>query len=896
MPRDPGSVVARLRRGAWQTKVSRRILLLFVVSALVPVTVLAAAAYRTVGTALQGTVREQVQLEAKRLGIMMLDRLDAADRDLREVARDPLAHGDRRPEPGDSVPAGLDAVMFVAPDGSGRALVGADAPPPGLTPRQAARLNGGDALLTVTAGREGAEVWLARAVPDRSGVVWGRLGRDPIRRLLPVEEMEAGDAHICVLSATDSVPILCSFDVGTADAPLAPALADSAVGAFEWTGADDGYIAGFWSLFLDYRFAAPDWRVVYSRSKSAALAPLARFRETFSQAALLAVLIVALLSTVQIRRSLDPLRALLEGTERVGRREFDRPVDISSGDEFEDVARGFNEMTQRLKAQFGEAERLTTALGGVSEELRAGEAQLRAVLESAADGIVVVGANGRIQSFNRAAERLFGYARDEAQNRPFAELFAVPVGEGPAGLMPTEGVGSPSLEVVARRRDDSTFAAELTFGKAEAGGEVRHTVFVRDIGDRKRAAEEQERLEAQLRHAQKMETIGTLAGGIAHDFNNILMPILGHLELVLGAVGPGSGLRADLEPIRDAAHRARDLAKRILTFARDTEQDFRALDLGRVVMEAVQLLRSSIPATIAIRAQVVPDVASIEGDGTQLHQVLMNLCTNAYYAMRERGGTLTITLDMARPEPGLAALHPPLSADQVVRLTVRDTGHGMDQATLERVFEPFFTTKPPGEGTGLGMSIVHGIVTRHRGAITVESEPGAGTAFTIFLPPGTAEAAAVAAGARPVAMTHGHGHVLVVDDDEVVGRLVARVLERVGYRVTLTMVPAEALELALRGDEPFDLLITDQTMPGMTGTQLAARVRERHPKFPIILMTGYSELATQGSIERLGVSELLVKPVEIEPLAATVARVLQAARGAEPSLDAAASADGGDHG
>jgi CheY-like chemotaxis protein len=220
----------------------------------------------------------------------------------------------------------------------------------------------------------------------------------------------------------------------------------------------------------------------------------------------------------------------------------------------------------------------------------------------------------------------------------------------------------------------------------------------------------------------------------------------------------------------------------------------------------------------------------------------------------------------------------------------------MDQATRERVFEPFFTTKPPGEGTGLGMSIVHGIVTGHRGAITLESEPGVGTAFTIYLPPGTSEAAAAAAGVRPVAMTHGHGHVLVVDDDEVVGRLVARVLERVGYRVTLTEAPAEALDLVLRGDGPFDLLITDQTMPGMTGTQLAARVRERTPKFPIILMTGYSELATQGSIERLGVSELLVKPVEIEPLAATVARVLQAARGAEPVLDAPAGAGAGDHG
>jgi PAS domain S-box-containing protein len=894
MPRFPESVVAGLRRGAWQTKVSRRILLLFVVSALVPVTVLAVAAYRTVGGALRGAAREQAQLAAKRLGRTISELLEAAALDLRQAAHDPLGSAARLAESADSAPR-LDAIVLVSPDGTRR---GADSPPPELTARQTAHLSGGEVVLSLTPGREGTEAWLAYGVQGPPGVVWGRLSRGRIGHLLSTEGTEPGDARVCVVSVAGIVPIQCHLDAETVGNRLGPALADSSVGAFEFASTDGGagYIAGFWSLFLDYRFSATDWRIVYTRSEAAALAPLARFRATFPAAALLAVLIVAFLSTVQIRRGLYPLRALLEGIERVGRREFEPQVDVRSGDEFEDVARGFNEMTRRLQAQFAEAERLTTALQGVSEELRVGEAQLRAVLESAADGIVVVGEDGRIRSFNRAAERLFGYTRDEARDRPFAQLFAMPLGEGPAGLQPTEGVGSPSLEVVARRQDDSTFAAELTFGKAEAGGEARTTVFVRDIGDRKRAAEEQERLEAQLRHAQKMETIGTLAGGIAHDFNNILMPILGHLELVLAAVGPDSALRADLEPIRDAAHRGRDLAKRILTFARDTEQAFVAVDLGRVVKEAVQLLRSSIPSTIAIRAHVAPGVPAVEGDASQLHQVLMNLCTNAYHAMREGGGTLAISLDLASPDPGLAALHLSLSGDRVVCLTVRDTGHGMDQATLERVFEPFFTTKAAGEGTGLGMSIVHGIVTSHRGAITVESQPGVGTAFTISLPPGKSEATAAVAGVRSAALTHGHGHVLVVDDDAVVGRLVGRVLERVGYRVTLTTAPADALELVLRGEGPFDLLITDQTMPGMTGTQLAGRIRERHPEFPIILMTGYSELATQGSIERLGVTELLVKPVEIEPLAATVGRVLQAARGAEAHKDALTSARGGDHG
>jgi PAS domain S-box-containing protein len=897
MSPTPAAAAARaLRRGAWQTKVGRRISLLFVVSALLPVTVLAVGAYRVAGGALQRTVRDEAQQSARRVGLMIFDRLDWADRELTALAQDPPdASPARTPRPADSVSpsARLDAVLLARPGGRLRLMRGTPFPIPALTARQSAHLAGGGTVLTVLPDSNGASVVLGRATSSPPGVVWGRVGRDVMDSLLFMEVPDPGDTRVCVFNLPAGAPVACQFSAAElAQDPLRPALGDTALGLLEWSAGGERYLAAFWSLFLDYRFAAPDWRIVFSHSRDAALAPLARFRQTFTLAALLAVLIVALLSTVQIRRSLDPLRALHEGTERVGRREFDQPVEIASRDEFQDLAHGFNHMAQRLKTQFGEAERLTVALQGVSEELRGREAQLRAVLESAADGIVVVGETGEIRSFNQAAERLFGYRREEAQGRRFVELFAVPLGEGPAGLAPTAGVGSPSMEVVARRQDGSTFAAELTFGRVELAGAARFTVFVRDIGDRKRAAEEQERLEAQLRQAQKMETIGTLAGGIAHDFNNILMPILGHLDLVLAAVGPGSELRSDLEPIRDAAHRARDLVKRILTFSRSTERAFGAVDLGRVVKEAGQLLRSTIPSTIAIRSHVAPDVPPVDGDGTQLHQVLMNLCTNAYHAMRERGGTLDLSLETAEPDPGLAALHPHLSGQRLVRLTVRDTGHGMDKATLERVFEPFFTTKPPGEGTGLGMSIVHGIVTGHRGAVTVESEPGVGTTFVIYLPPGTA-ATVAAAGARPVEMTRGHGHVLVVDDDEVVGRLVTRVLERVGYRVTRTTVPGDALELMLGG--AYDLMITDQTMPGMTGTQLAQRVRARHPGFPIILMTGYSELSSE-SVERLGISEMLVKPVEIEPLAATVARVLQAARAATQSVKAPAAAGAPQHG
>jgi PAS domain S-box-containing protein len=837
--------------------------------------VLAVAAYRTVGAALERAARDQVRLAAKRIGLVISDRLEVVERAV-QLAAHAVATDALPPDTGDPGRSRLEAVQIVRPNGARVQRWGSPFLVPPLGVSQAAHLAAGRTVLTVAPDSGAPAVYMVRMLPDTGGTVWGRLSPPVIDELLTVETADSPETTVCVVSLPDGVRLACQ-PAGVAIAALSPAIADSAVGGFEWSASGSAFLAGFWSLFLDYRYAAPDWRVIYSQSRAAALEPLALFRQAFALGAVLVVLTVAFLGTVQLRRTMAPLRALHDGTIRLARRDFDHPVLVRSGDELEDVARGFNDMARHLQLQFAEAERLAGELGQVSDELRVREALLRAVLESAADGIVAVGDDGRIRSLNRAAERLFGWERGAAEGRPFAELFSTPIGEGPAGLVVTPGVGSPSLEIVARRRSGTTFSAELTFGRAEAGGEVLHTVFVRDVGDRKRAAEEQERLEAQLRHAQKMETIGTLAGGIAHDFNNLLMPILGHVELVLASVPPDSELRGDLEPMRDAARRARDLVKRILTFARGTEQAFGPVRLPVVVDESVRLLRSSIPSTIAIRTEIAVDVAPIEGDGSQIHQVIMNLCTNAYHAMRDRGGQLEVLLDMAPIDPSLAALHPGLAGAAVVRLQVRDTGHGMDRATLERVFEPFFTTKPAGEGTGLGMAIVHGVVTSHRGAITVASEPGVGTTFTVYFPPART-VDAVGAPVRGPEMTTGEGRVLVVDDDDVVGRLVTRVLERAGYQVTRTISPVEALDQLLVPDTACDLLITDQTMPGLTGIQLAQRVRAARPELPIILMTGYSELASQGSIELLGINELLVKPVEIVPLAATVARVIHASR------------------
>jgi signal transduction histidine kinase/ActR/RegA family two-component response regulator len=483
---------------------------------------------------------------------------------------------------------------------------------------------------------------------------------------------------------------------------------------------------------------------------------------------------------------------------------------------------------------------------------------------------------------------VFGLREAEAVGQPLSRLFAVPLGTG-LGTLPVArpDVGSPLLEVPGRRADGATFPAEVTFTEAQAGDHVIYTVFVRDISDRKRAAEEREGLEAQLRHAQKMETIGTLAGGIAHDFNNILTPIIGHVELALADTG-AAGVSADLDQVRRAALRAKDLVKQILLFSRRGEKAFSPVELGPVVKEALKLLRSSLPATIEIRSSVAADVMPVVGDPTQLHQVLMNLCTNAYHAMRERGGLLDVRLEMARLDPRASVAIPQIEGDRAVRLAVRDTGHGMDAATLERLFEPFFTTKPVGEGTGLGMSIVHGIITDHGGTITVASQPGAGTTFEIYLPPAQAQpGSGVAVAAGPDA--RGEGRILVVDDDAVIARLVARVLQRQGYEVVPTTSPTEVGGMLANAERPFDLVITDQTMPGMTGLQLAQQIARWRPGFPVILMSGYSEFGDRRDPGELGLRDLLTKPVEMDVLTTAVGRVLRESR-AGPAGPAGAGA------
>jgi two-component system cell cycle sensor histidine kinase/response regulator CckA len=379
-------------------------------------------------------------------------------------------------------------------------------------------------------------------------------------------------------------------------------------------------------------------------------------------------------------------------------------------------------------------------------------------------------------------------------------------------------------------------------------------------------------LEAQLQHAQKIEAIGTLAGGIAHDFNNILGIILGNTELAMDDVPEWNPARENLEKIKNACLRAKDVVRQILSFSRKTEARQKPFNMASVVAESLKLLRASIPTSIDIRQNIPDDMLEILGDDTQIHQVMINLCTNAAHAMENDGGILEVTLENTQIDEDTVLRYPELNPGPYVHLRLSDTGDGINPEVLDRVFDPYFTTKDVGKGTGLGLSVVHGIVKSHNGSISVESNTGKGTTFNIYFPAVTGEIRA-----EPKVFQElptGKERILFVDDEESMVDLNQQRLERLGYRVTGKTDSSEALEFFRANPDQIDLVITDMTMPKMTGDKLVQAILEIRPDTPIILCTGHSDRISKESAQELGIRKYIEKPIEREALARSIRAVL----------------------
>jgi PAS domain S-box-containing protein len=504
-------------------------------------------------------------------------------------------------------------------------------------------------------------------------------------------------------------------------------------------------------------------------------------------------------------------------------------------------------------------------------------ARLAAIVQQSADAIYSTDLKGKVQDWNPAAERIFGYSRQEAAGRSVAMLY--PPDRGPELQRILELVAAGESvgprEVVRLRRDGRPVEMLVAVSPLcdEGGRVVGASTIAREMTEISEARRRQERLEAQLRQAQKMESLGALAGGIAHDFNNILGAILGYTELTLASMQPGHPQAENLQRVMSAGQRAKALVSQILQFSRADSRERRPLSLRGVVSEAMRLLEAALPATIDLRLSLEPEAPQVEADPVQMHQLVMNLCANAAQAMEAEGGRLELALETVELDETSAEGFWELGAGRYCRLTVADTGPGMDQGTKERIFEPFFTTKERERGTGMGLAVVHGIVQSHRGAIQVYSEPGRGARFLVYLP-----AAQGAQEEEPQdldqVLPRGSESILWVDDEPLLAGVGKTLLERLGYRVEACTSGREALERFRQRPAGFDLLVTDQTMPGLTGQELALRLRELRPELPVLLCTGYSSPALEDRALAAGVTRILQKPLLSGELAQAVREAL----------------------
>ena len=493
-------------------------------------------------------------------------------------------------------------------------------------------------------------------------------------------------------------------------------------------------------------------------------------------------------------------------------------------------------------------------------------------------------ADGRMVYVSPAFETIWGRTREEIHNEPdtfFDSVHPEDVNRVRASFQVLEESGQPFIEEYRIVRPDGSirFVGARSFPIYNENGEIfRFAGIAEDITERKQVEAEKEKMEGLLRQAQKMEAIGTLAGGIAHDFNNILSAILGYTELALLDAPTDTQLQRNLGQVMKAGRRARDLVRQILDFSRRTDQKKMLLELAPLLKEDLKLLRSSLPSTIEIKTRIYQsEPLVIKGDATQVHQILMNLCANAAHAMRRLGGVLEVTLSRADVSGEEAEKIPGLSPGEYAVMEVKDNGEGIHPLIISRIFDPFFTTKGTGEGTGMGLAVVFGIIQNHGGGITVESQPGEGARFKVYLP---------LAETKPIqeevvmdsAQPGGSERILFVDDEEQLADLGKEILDHLGYVTAKAESGQDALDIFIKNPYEFDMVITDYTMPHMTGLALAEKILAVRPEIPIILCTGFSQEETQEKAAEIGIKKFLMKPLVINEVAQVIREVLDSAK------------------
>ena len=512
----------------------------------------------------------------------------------------------------------------------------------------------------------------------------------------------------------------------------------------------------------------------------------------------------------------------------------------------------------------------------IKDALICSEIRYRRLFESAKDGILILNAEtGMIIDVNPFLIELLSYSKEQFIEKAIWEIgFFKDIISNKDKFLELQQTGYVRYEnLPLERADGRKINVEFV---SNVYIENNHDVIqcnIRDITDRKRAEKEQKQLKEKLNQSQKMEAIGTLAGGIAHDFNNILGGILGYTELTLDNVPYGTLAYSNLQNAIKGICRARALVKQILSFSRHSDEKKELLKISCIIKEAIALIRSTLPSTIEIRENIEAKSSRILADSTQIHQVLMNLSTNASYAMEEKGGVLEISLIRADLNGEVSKTYPELKPGPYVKLSVSDTGCGIKKEIIEKIFNPYFTTKEVGKGSGLGLSVTYGIVKKHGGEIKVYSKEGKGTVFQVFFPVVDNKVHEETEAVK--AIPYGTEKILFVDDEKFLIDIGKQMLEKIGYKVTSTSSSLEALETFKKEPGVFDLVITDHTMPHMTGGTLAKEILSLRPDIPIILCTGYNDHINEEKARAIGIKEFIRKPSDKKEMTDAIRRALE---------------------
>ncbi len=518
-------------------------------------------------------------------------------------------------------------------------------------------------------------------------------------------------------------------------------------------------------------------------------------------------------------------------------------------------------------------------LGLAHEELKVSESKYRSIFENAVEGIYQATPEGRFLTASPSMASMLGYDSPGSLVSSVTDIslqcYVNP--DDHKSLMQTlaeDGIVR-GFEIQMKKKDAEIIWCSVSacLIRDDYGQGLYIEGFCMDISKQKQAEQALQESETQLRQAQKMEAIGTMAGGIAHDFNNILFPVIGYVELLSHDIPEDSPLRSYLNKMFKGLMRASELVKQILEFSRQADQKNMSLKIQTILEEVLKLSRATLPATIEIKQDIQNRCGMVMADPIRIHQIVMNLITNAFHAMEDKGGTLTIELrelDFTSDNLPCQELSP---SRPYVCLTVADTGIGIDAATREKIFDPYFTTKEMDKGTGLGLSVVHGIVKSYNGVIMVKSEPGKGTSFEVYFPRVVSEARKKDE-TKEIPVKAGNERILMVDDEEPITSVLRSITERLGYKVTSHQSSTDALEAFRSAPDNFDIVITDMTMPNMTGDRLSVELKKIRPDIPVILCTGFSKKIANRKPSEIGVDMVLMKPIAMNELANAVRDVL----------------------